>query len=153
VSRRQYGHVQAMPRFLHTTILLEHSDFHRGTADKIRGDYKSEDGGPAARRLYDALSTAVGLLRDRPAHPPRVIIVVAEGRDSGSEEKLGAGLREFSDFQTSSSTLWGFHNSGPRCAHSPRSRAPIQQRPLAVRAHDDSRPRRRTPTASTQRDR
>jgi len=45
-------------------------------------------------RLYDALSTAVGLLRDRPPSRRRVIIVVGEARDSGSEEKLGEILRE-----------------------------------------------------------
>jgi VWFA-related protein len=44
--------------------------------------------------LYDALSTAVGLLRDRPPSRRRVIIVVGEARDSGSEEKLGEILRE-----------------------------------------------------------
>ena len=45
-------------------------------------------------RLYDALSKSVGLLRDRPSSRRRVIIVVGEARDSGSEEKLGVVLRE-----------------------------------------------------------
>jgi VWFA-related protein len=45
-------------------------------------------------RLYDALSAAVGLLRDRAPSRRRVIIVVGEARDSGSEEKLGEILRE-----------------------------------------------------------
>ena len=45
-------------------------------------------------RLYDALSSAVSQLRERPPTRRRVIIVVGEARDSGSEQKLGEVLRQ-----------------------------------------------------------
>src|ERR1700681_4050923 len=41
-----------------------------------------------------ALSSSFSLLRNRPAERRRVIIVVGEPRDSGSEEKLGEVLRQ-----------------------------------------------------------
>ena len=50
--------------------------------------------GTSGARLYDALSSAVGLLRDRPPARRRVIVVVGEAVDKGSEEKLGEVLRE-----------------------------------------------------------
>jgi VWFA-related protein len=50
--------------------------------------------GTSGARLYDALSQAVNLLRDRPAARRRVILTVAEAVDTASEEKLGEVLRE-----------------------------------------------------------
>ena len=50
--------------------------------------------GNSGARLYDALSSAVGMLENRPAARRRVIITVAEAVDSGSEEKLGQVLRD-----------------------------------------------------------
>lgn len=50
--------------------------------------------GTSGAHLYDALSEAVGLLRDRTSSRRRVIITLAEANDTGSEEKLGAVLRE-----------------------------------------------------------
>jgi VWFA-related protein len=62
--------------------------------DKIENAITSLKISTSGARLYDALSTAVGLLRDRPAARRRVIVVVAEAQDTGSEEKLGEVLRE-----------------------------------------------------------
>lgn len=50
--------------------------------------------GMSGTRLYDALSAAVGMLKNRPESRRRVIITVAEAVDSGSEDKLGQVLRE-----------------------------------------------------------
>jgi VWFA-related protein len=50
--------------------------------------------GTSGTRLYDALSQAVSLLKNRPADRRRVIITLAEATDTGSEEKLGDILRE-----------------------------------------------------------
>jgi len=50
--------------------------------------------GTGGMRLYSALSTAVRLLRDRPITRRRVIIVVGESQDSGSEQRLGEVLRD-----------------------------------------------------------
>jgi VWFA-related protein len=62
--------------------------------DKIEKTIGSLKAITSGARLYDALSTSVGMLRDRPASRRRVIIVIGEARDSGSEEKLGEVLRE-----------------------------------------------------------
>jgi VWFA-related protein len=50
--------------------------------------------GTSGARLYDALSMAVDLLRQRSSSRRRVIITMAEAVDTGSEEKLGQILRE-----------------------------------------------------------
>ena len=50
--------------------------------------------GNSGARLYDALSTAVGMLRKRPSSDRRAIVVVGEASDSGSEAKLGRVLRD-----------------------------------------------------------
>ena len=65
-----------------------------GDHDKIEKTITSLKAGNSGTRLYDALSASVSLLRNRPAERRRVIIVVGEPRDSGSEEKLGEVLRQ-----------------------------------------------------------
>jgi len=50
--------------------------------------------GTSGARLQDALSRAVDLLRNRPPERRRVILVVGEAADSGSETKLGEAVRE-----------------------------------------------------------
>ena len=62
--------------------------------DQIEKTISTLQAGTSGARLYQAMATAVGLLRDRPASRRRVIIVVGEARDSGSEDKLGEVLRE-----------------------------------------------------------
>ncbi len=62
--------------------------------DKIEKAIATLKPGNSGAKLYDALSTAVGLLRGRPEERRRAVIVVSEARDSGSEQKLGQVLRE-----------------------------------------------------------
>ncbi len=62
--------------------------------DKIEKAIANLKAGDSGARLYDAMSNAVGLLREQPAKRRRVIIVVGEPRDAGSEEKLGEVLRQ-----------------------------------------------------------
>lgn len=62
--------------------------------DKIENAIAHLTIGANGMRLYTALSTAVRLLRDRPATRRRVIIVVGESQDSGSEQRLGEVLRD-----------------------------------------------------------
>lgn len=62
--------------------------------DKIQKTIAGLTPGNSGARLYDALSTAVGLLRGRPSEKRRAIVVVGEAADSGSEEKLGRVLRD-----------------------------------------------------------
>jgi VWFA-related protein len=62
--------------------------------DKIEKTIANLTPGNSGARLYDALASAVGLLRDRPIGQRRAIVVVGEANDSGSEERLGRVLRE-----------------------------------------------------------
>jgi VWFA-related protein len=62
--------------------------------DKIEKTIAQLQPGDSGARLYDALSTAVGLLRGRPDGLRRAIVVVGEASDSGSEQKLGRVLRD-----------------------------------------------------------
>jgi len=62
--------------------------------DKVEKTISTLRMGTSGARLYDALSEAVGLLRNRPLSRRRVIVAVAEASDTGSETKLGQVLRE-----------------------------------------------------------
>ncbi len=62
--------------------------------DQIEKTISTLQAGTAGTRLYQAMAMAVGLLRDRPVSRRRVIIVVGEARDTGSEDKLGQVLRD-----------------------------------------------------------
>src|SRR5579872_553595 len=62
--------------------------------DKIEKTIANLKPGNSGARLYSALSTAVGMLRDRPEGQRRAVVVVGEASDTGSEEKLGRVLRE-----------------------------------------------------------
>ena len=45
-------------------------------------------------RLYDAMSTAVGLLKEQPSNFRRVMLIVGESQDRSSDSRLGLVLRE-----------------------------------------------------------
>jgi VWFA-related protein len=62
--------------------------------DQIEKAISTLQAGTDGTRLYQAMAMAVGLLRDRPPSRRRVIIIIGEARDSGSEDKLGEVLRE-----------------------------------------------------------
>ena len=62
--------------------------------DKIEKTIATLRPGNSGARLYDALASAVGLLRDRPSGRRRAIVVVGEASDSGSEQRLGRVLRD-----------------------------------------------------------
>jgi VWFA-related protein len=62
--------------------------------DKIEKTIANLQPGNSGARVYDALASAVGLLRDRPSGERRAIVVVGEASDSGSEERLGRVLRQ-----------------------------------------------------------
>jgi VWFA-related protein len=51
----------------------------------------TEDG--SATRLYDALTEAVDMLKNRPVERRRVIVAISEAADGGSTAKLGMALR------------------------------------------------------------
>src|SRR5579863_9480787 len=63
-------------------------------SDKIEKTIATLKPGNSGAKLYDALASAVGLLRGRPTDQRRAIIVVGEAADSGSEQRLGRVLRD-----------------------------------------------------------
>jgi VWFA-related protein len=62
--------------------------------DKIEKAVADLKVGLIGSRLHDALAQGVGMLRSRPPARKRVLLVVSEANDTGSESKLGAVLRE-----------------------------------------------------------
>jgi VWFA-related protein len=62
--------------------------------DKIEKTIAHLAPGNGGARLYDALASAVAMLRDRPAGQRRAIVVVGEASDNGSEQRLGRVLRD-----------------------------------------------------------
>ena len=63
-------------------------------SDAIEKTFSDLKRGTSGARLYDGLSQAVRLLRDRPATRRRVIVTLAEATDTGSDGKLGDVLRD-----------------------------------------------------------
>lgn len=63
-------------------------------SDRIEKTIANLKAGNSGAHLYDALSSAVGLLRNGPIGKRRAIVVVGEANDDGSEQKLGRVLRE-----------------------------------------------------------
>jgi len=64
------------------------------SSDQIEKAFAGLRMGTSGVRLNDALSEAVGLLRNRPPNRRRIIVALAEAADTGSENKLGQVLRE-----------------------------------------------------------
>jgi VWFA-related protein len=119
--------------------------------DKIEKTITNLKPGNSGARLYDALSTAVGLLRDRPPSRRRVVIVVAEARDSGSEEKLGAVLREA---QLSNIVIYsvGLSTTAAALRSPPSESGPIQATPPGTFGRPPIPGTAQTPTSEQQRD-
>lgn len=61
--------------------------------DRVESAVKNLRMGTSGTILYDALSKGVSLLERRPKERRRIILVVAEAEDTGSETKLGEVLR------------------------------------------------------------
>jgi VWFA-related protein len=62
--------------------------------DKIEKTIANLKPGNSGAHVYDALSSAVGLLRAENSGKRRAIVVVGEASDNGSEQKLGRVLRD-----------------------------------------------------------
>jgi len=62
--------------------------------DQIEKTIEKLPMGTSGARLYDAMSVAIGQLKERPADRRRVMLITSEAVDTGSELKLGEVLRE-----------------------------------------------------------
>src|SRR6202166_1249420 len=96
--------------------------------DRIEKTIANLTPGNSGARLYDALASAVGLLRDRPTGQRRAIVVVGEASDSGSEERLGRVLREA---QLSNIVIYsvGLSTTAAGLRSQPSQAGPIQATP------------------------
>jgi VWFA-related protein len=74
-----------------TVTLLQRFTSSQDTVQKTIDNLRE---GTSGARLYDALSRAITLLREQPASQRRIIVIMGEATDTGSEEKLGSVLRE-----------------------------------------------------------
>jgi len=130
---------------------VEHLLPFNGDHDKIEKTITSLRQGTSGARLYDALSAAVGMLRDRPPSRRRVIIVVAEAWDSGSEEKLGGVLREA---QLSNIVIYavGLSTTSAALRSQPRQSGPIQATPPGTFGRPPVPGTAQTPSSEQQRD-
>jgi VWFA-related protein len=130
---------------------VEHLLPFNGDPDKIEKTITSLRQGTSGARLYDALSAAVGMLRDRPPSRRRVIIVVAEAWDSGSEEKLGGVLREA---QLSNIVIYavGLSTTSAALRSQPRQSGPIQATPPGTFSRPPVPGTAQTPSSEQQRD-
>ncbi len=81
--------------------------------------------GTSGARLYDALSRAVELLQQQPPNRRRVIVAMGEAIDTGSEEKLGAVLRQAQLANVSIYTI-GLSTTAAELRAKPRQYAPPQ---------------------------
>jgi VWFA-related protein len=61
--------------------------------DEVESAIDRLQAGYSGMRLYDAMARGIGMLEDRPAMRRRVLMVIGEAQDSGSENKLGGVLR------------------------------------------------------------
>ncbi|HXW54729.1 MAG TPA: VWA domain-containing protein [Candidatus Cybelea sp.] len=73
-----------------TVDLLESFTTDVDDVQKTINDLKA---GTAGRRLYDAMSRGITTLEERPPVRRRILLVIGEARDTGSENRLGAVLR------------------------------------------------------------
>lgn len=81
--------------------------------------------GTSGSRLYDALSRGVELLERQPTNRRRVIVTLGEAIDTGSEEKLGAVLREAQLANVSIYTI-GLSTTAAELRGKPRQYSPPQ---------------------------
>jgi VWFA-related protein len=84
--------------------------------------------GTSGARLYDALSRAEDLLEAEPAERRRVILVMGEKNDSGSETKLGAFLRRAQLANTSIYTI-GLSTTAAAFKSPPEPPPPVEAGP------------------------
>ena len=62
--------------------------------DTIEETIKNLTTGNSGSHLYDAMSRGISLLDKRPAAQRRIMVVIGEAQDSGSENRLGEVLRQ-----------------------------------------------------------
>ena len=104
-----------------TTLLLPFTT----DPEKVQKAINQLPEGTSGIRLYDAISEAIGLLRKQPQNRRRVILVMSEAIDTGSETPLGVVLR---DAQLSNVAIYtvGLSTTSAELRAKPSQAAPVQ---------------------------
>jgi VWFA-related protein len=106
------------------TVLQEFT----GSRDLVQKVINQLPEGTSGARLYDGLSQAVEMLKERPENRRRVVVVMAESVDRGSDSKLGEILREA---QLANVTIYtiGLSTTAAELRSKPESGAPPEITP------------------------
>jgi VWFA-related protein len=106
------------------TVLQEFT----GSRDRVQKVINQLPEGDSGARLYDGLAQAVEMLKERPENRRRVVVVMAESVDRGSESKLGEVLR---DSQLANVTIYtiGLSTTAAELRSKPESGAPPETTP------------------------
>jgi hypothetical protein len=117
--------------------------------DEIEKAVKNIQMGTSGTRLYDALSQAVDLLRPRSSSRRRVIVVVAEAADTGSDNNLKHVIR---DAQLAHITIYSVGLSSTAAGlRGPQEWAPPSSAPPGIFALPPVPGTAQTPTSEAQR--
>ncbi len=93
--------------------------------DAVQKTLNHLQAGYTGMRLYDAMARGIQMLDDRPPERRRILMVIGEARDSGSENKLGSVLR---NAQLANVTIYsvGISVTGADLRHPPEQYQPAQ---------------------------
>jgi VWFA-related protein len=99
--------------------------------DQIEKTITMLKSGTGGAKLYDAMSAAEDLLKNRPANRRRVMIIVGEAVDTGSEDHLGEVLR---DAQLSGVVIYtvGLSTTAAEFRSPPKNSAPPSATPPGI---------------------
>ena len=106
--------------------------------------------GTSGARLYDTMRRAVSLLDEQPRPRRRIMIVVAEAVDTGSDAKLGEVIREA---QLANITIYsvGLSSTAAEFRKQPETRGPVSATPPGTFGRPPIPGTAQTPTSEQQR--
>jgi VWFA-related protein len=96
-----------------------------GDADLVESAIHGLPMGSSGARLYDAISESVRLLAKQPERERRILLIVGEAQDTGSETKLGQALREATLANVTIYTI-GLSTLGAEFRNPPKPYAPTE---------------------------
>jgi VWFA-related protein len=99
-----------------------------GSRNRVQKAINELPEGTSGARLYDGMAQAVAMLKERPQNLRRIIVVMAESSDHGSESKLGQVLR---DAQLANITIYtiGLSTTAAELHNPPESGSPPEITP------------------------
>ena len=99
-----------------------------GDQESIQSAINKLPEGTSGARLYDGISKSITLLKKQPLRMRRIIVVMGEAVDTGSETKLGAALREAELANVTIYTI-GLSTTAAEFRNKPKDYQPVQLGP------------------------